>query len=195
MSTNHFTGPLLTGIQELRSSWGWFMFLGIVLLLLGTVCILGNVTATFVTVVTLGWFLMISGVIGLMHAFRVQGWEGFFLQLLGALLRGFTGYLLIRYPASGAATITLILASFFIIGGLFRAIGAQALRFPHWGWASLSGVISVALGVMLLVQLPVSSLWFIGFAIGLDMIVEGIALTRFASALHHIPEIAPYKAA
>ena len=136
-----------------------------------------------------------SGVVALVHAFRVQGWEGFFLQLLGALLRGFTGYLLIRYPASGAATITLVLASFFIIGGLFRAIGAQALRFPHWGWASFSGAISVVLGVMLLVQLPVSSLWFIGFAIGVDMILEGIALIRFGSALHHIPEVAPYKAA
>ena len=90
MSTNHYTGPLLTGIRELHSSWGWFMFLGIVLLLLGTVCILGNVTATFVTVVTLGWFLLISGVFGLMHAFRVQGWEGFFLQATDGRMQAIT---------------------------------------------------------------------------------------------------------
>jgi len=195
MSTNHYTGPLLTGIRELRSSWGWFMSFGVLLVLLGVVCIVGNVAATFATVVTLGWFLLFSGAVGLAHAFRIHAWEGFFMHLLGALLRGFTGYLLIRYPASGAVTLTLLLASFFVIGGLFRTIGAQALRFPNWGWAVFSGVVSVALGLILLTQLPISSFWFIGFAIGLDMILEGASLVGFASALHHIPEVAPYKAA
>jgi uncharacterized membrane protein HdeD (DUF308 family) len=195
MSTNRYTGPLLTGIRELRDSWGWFMFLGVLMLFLGTICIVGNVAATFVTIVTLGWFLALSGLVGLVHAFRVHAWEGFFLHLLSALLRGFTGYLLLRYPAAGAVTVTLVLASFFIIGGMFRAISSQALRFPMWGWSFLSGVVSVILGVVLLTQLPTSSLWFIGFSIGLDMIVEGASLIGFASALHHIPDSAPYKAA
>ena len=195
MSTNHYTGPLLTGIRELRSSWGWFMFLGILLLFLGGLCIVGNVAATFATVVTLGWFLTLSGLVGLVHAFRVHAWEGFFLHLLGALLRGFTGYLLLRYPAAGAVTLTLVLASFFVIGGMFRAIASQSLRFPLWGWSFLSGIVSVTLGIILLTQLPVSSLWFMGFAIGLDMILEGASLVGFAGALHHIPDAAPYKAA
>ena len=195
MATNHTTGPLLTGIYELRKSWGWFMSFGILLLLLGVLCVAGNIAATFATVVTLGWLLLISGTVGLLHAFRVHMWEGFFMQLVGALFRGFTGYLLIRYPASGAVTLTLVLASFFIIGGVFRTIGAHALQYPHWGWSVFSGVVSVVLGVVLLTQLPISSLWFIGFAIGVDMILEGAALISFGSALHQIPEPATYKAA
>lgn len=196
MSVNRLPDPVLAGLHEIRSSWGWFMFLGILLLLLGVLCIVGNVVATFATVITLGWFLVLSGVVALIHAFRVHAWgSGFSLHLLSALLRGFMGYLLIRYPGSGAVTLTLLLAFFLIVGGLFRAIAAGTLKFPRWGWAVLSGVISLMLGVMLLAQMPVSSLWFIGFVIGVDMIFEGASLIGLASALHHIPDAAPYQRA
>lgn len=40
---------------------------------------------------------------------------------------------------------------------------------------------------MLLAQLRVSSVWFIGFAIGVDLIFEGVALTGFGSAIHRLP--------
>jgi len=133
MSTKEFSGsPLATNIEEIRSSWGWFLVLGILFIILGAVCVIGDVTATFATVLVFGWLLLISGVIALIHGFRTHTWRGFLLSLLSALFRGFTGYLLIRYPLAGAESLTLILASFFIVGGLFRAIGAGMLKLPRW---------------------------------------------------------------
>jgi uncharacterized membrane protein HdeD (DUF308 family) len=90
--------------------------------------------------------------------------------------------------------LTLILASFFVVGGLFRAIGAEALRFPRWGWLVFSGIVSVGLGITLLAQLPASSLWFIGFAIGVDLILEGASLVGLATTIHNVSNIA-YRAA
>jgi uncharacterized membrane protein HdeD (DUF308 family) len=180
-------GSIAAGIDEIHDSWGWFVALGIALAVLGAVCIVSNVAATLATVLVFGWLLLIGGVFALIQAFRTRTWSGFFLCLLSALLRGFTGYLLIRYPIAGEMSLTLILASFFIVGGTFRAIGAGALQFPQWGWAVLSGIISVALGVMLLVQLPVSSLWFIGLAIGIDFIFDGGAFIALGSALRNVP--------
>ena len=109
---------------------------------------------------------------------------------LGTLLRGFTGYLLIRYPLTNAASLTLILASFFIVGGLFRAIGSGMLKFPRWGWSVFSGIVSLILGIMLLAQMPVSSVWFIGFAIGVDLIFDGTSLIGFATAIYSLPKLA-----
>jgi uncharacterized membrane protein HdeD (DUF308 family) len=77
----------------------------------------------------------------------------------------------------------LLLAALFIVGGLFRAIGATSLRFPRWGWTAASGVIAVLLGVMLLAQLPASSLWFLGLAVGIDLLFEGCALIALGGAL------------
>ena len=178
--------PLAT-IGELHRSWGWILAIGIAFVLLGAICIVADMAATFATVLFFGWLLLISGIVALVHAFTAYSWQGSLLYLLSALLRGFTGYLLVRYPAAGALGLTLALASFFVVGGLFRAIGAGMLRFPRWGWSAFSGLLSFALGVMLLVQLPVWSLWFIGLAIGVDAVFDGVSLIGLASAIHSLP--------
>lgn len=187
--------PLTATMEEVRGSWGWFMFLGIALLVLGTACIVFQVTATFTTVLVFGWLLLISGVIQLIQAFRTGTWSGFFLYLLSALLRGITGYLLVRYPVIGAETLTLVLGSFFIVGGLFRAIGFGMAKLPRWGWAVFSGVVSVVLGIMVLWAMPITSLWFVGLAVGVDMICDGAAVCAFATAIHHQPVGSAFRAA
>lgn len=191
MSSNPFSEALLTRAHEIRGSWGWIFLAGILLIMLGTVCIIGDVTATLSTVLVLGIFLLTSGIVILVEAFRVRNWSGFFLYLMSGLLRALTGYLLIRYPGAGAAVLTLVLASLFVVGGLFRAIGAGTLKFPRWGWSVASGIVSVVLGILLLVQMPVSAFWFIGFAIGVDMIMEGVSLVGVSMAIHHLPDMAP----
>jgi uncharacterized membrane protein HdeD (DUF308 family) len=173
----------VTALDQLRHSWGWFVALGVALVVLGIVCILGEVATTLISVIVLGWLLLLSGVMALLHAFRTRTWSGFFLYLLSAVLRAFVGYTLIRYPLIGALSLTLLLAALFIVGGLFRAIGATSLRFPRWGWTAASGVIAVLLGVMLLAQLPASSLWFLGLAVGIDLLFEGCALIALGGAL------------
>ena len=180
--------PFAAGINEIRSSWGWFLFFGIVLTIFGAICVIGNIAATFATVFVLGWFLIATGVFALIHSFQVHSWNGFFLFFLSALLRGFTGYVLIAHPYGAAAGITLVVASLFVVGGLFRATGAAMLRFPRWGWATFSGILTFVLGIMLLTSLPISSIWFLGFAIGLDMIFDGASLISLATAIHTLPK-------
>jgi len=193
MSTDQFADdPFVAGIDEIRGSWGWFLVLGLALMVLGATCIVANITATFATVLVFGWVLLVGGVFALIQAFQVRTWSGFFLFLLSALLRGFTGYLLVRYPNAGAASLTLVLASFFVVGGLFRATGAAVMRFPRWGWAAFSGTISLVLGILLLTQWPISSIWFIGFAVGVDMFFDGASLIAFATTIHALPKFTPY---
>jgi len=184
--------PSFAGINKVRSSWGWFLGLGILLLLFGAICIVGTTRATLGTVTALGWLLVLAGIVGLIHSFCVGTGDGFSLPLLSALFRGFTGCLLILDPASGAAALTLVLALFFVVAGLFRAIGAYSLKLPRWGWAVFSGVVSLVLGILLLAQMPVASMWFLGFALGLDMILDGAALVTFAIGIQHSHK--PYEA-
>ena len=187
--------PLTAGIGKIRESWGWFLVLGIALAVLGVCCAAFNVTATVATVLVFGWLLLISGVIQLVHAFRAGTWSGFPLYLLSALFRGFTGFLLIRFPVMGAEALTIVLASFFIVTGVFRALASAMLKFPRWGWVVFSGLITAVLGFILLAQMPVSGVWFIGFAIGVDLIFDGIATIGFAAAIHHLPKPAAFGAA
>ena len=70
--------PLLAGIEQMQASWGWVLAIGILLMLIGVACIMGDVTATFTTVIVFGWLLMIGGVFALVQAFHTRTWSGFF---------------------------------------------------------------------------------------------------------------------
>lgn len=188
MSTNNYD-PIRAGIEEIRQSWGWFLALGIALILFGSACIVYAEIATSAAVLVFGWLLLISGAFQLIQSFTTGSWSGLLLFLLSALLRGITGYLLVRYPAIGAGGLTLVLGSFFLVGGLFRAIGSATVRLPQWGWGVLSGVVAFMLGTMVLWQIPDLTPWFIGLAVGVDMIVDGAAVCAFASAIHHVPRV------
>jgi uncharacterized membrane protein HdeD (DUF308 family) len=176
------------GITEVRRSWGVFLVSGILLMMLGVVCIIKAQTATTFSVLALGWVIVISGVFWLVNAFLAFGWGGFFSYLLNAIIRGVTGSLLIDHPGAGAAVVATVLAVLFIVGGLFRAAGASVIRFPRWGWTALAGLISISLGVYLLAIWDTASPFFLGIAIGVDLISDAAALIGFAAAIHSLPE-------
>jgi len=182
----------LAGLEEIRKSWGRFLILGILLMLLGVLCIGKAQTATSFSILALGWVLLISGLLWLVNSFYAFSWQGFFLYLLNGILRGVVGYLLIRHPTAGAEGVTILIAALFIAGGLFRGIGASIIQFPRWGWMLFSGVISIVLGVWVLTIWQTASAFFFGILIGVDLIVDGASLVGFASAIHSLP-LAPPK--
>ena len=177
------------GLEQVRKSWGWFLVFGILLTVLGVVCVGKAQTATTFSILTLGWVLMISGVVWLVNSFYAFSWQGFFMYLLNALIRGATGYLLIRHPDAGAQGVTMVLAALLIVGGLFRGIGASVIQFPRWGWTVFSGVVSFGLGVYLLATWPMASTYFVGMVIGIDLIFDGASLVGFASAIQSLPRV------
>ncbi len=192
---NNVSDLFAAGLEQVRKSWSWFLVFGILLTILGVVCVGKAQTATTFSILALGWVLAISGVVWLVNSFYAFSWAGFFLYLLNAIIRGLTGYLLIRHPDAGAAGVTMVLASLFIVGGLFRAAGATVIRFPRWGWTAFSGLVAVALGIYLLATWSATSTYFIGIAIGIDLIFDGAALIGFAAAIHSLPSKGQLRAA
>ena len=186
MSTQTMTANAFAGGDSESNVRGWVIFAGISSLVLGTAAIVYNGTATIASVIVFGWMLMFAGFLQIAHAFQVRYWSGFFLYLLDGIIRATVGALLVIYPGAGAEALTLVLAFYFIVGGLFKTFGSIVLQFPSWGWSVASALISVALGVMLAMQWPTSSTWFIGFAVGLDLIVYGWALLMFAAAVKRL---------
>jgi uncharacterized membrane protein HdeD (DUF308 family) len=184
-----------TGLEQVRKSWGWFLVLGILLTILGVICIGKAQTATTFSILALGWVLAISGVVWLINSFYAYSWHGFFLFLLNAIIRGVTGYLLIRHPNAGAEGVTMLLAALFMVGGLFRGVGASVIQFPRWGWTVFSGLVSFALGVYLLATWPSASTYFIGIVIGVDLFFDGASLIGFAGAIHSLPQVQQSRAA
>jgi uncharacterized membrane protein HdeD (DUF308 family) len=181
------SGQVLLGLDPVRRHWVWFFALGILLLVLGLIALGSSLLATLVSVVLIGWLLVFSGIVHIVHAFRVRDWGGFLLGLLVGVLDLVVGGLLVIHPAAGALTLTLVLAAFFIVVGLYQVIAAFLLRLPQWWWALVSGLISLLLGVLLWAEWPVSALWFIGFCVGIGLILRGWTWMMVALTARTLP--------
>lgn len=183
------------GIEEVGKSWGWFLILGLLLIVLGIVCLGTTRTAPTVSILVFGWLLLFSSVIWFVGAFQARNWNGIFIYSLNAILRGAAGYLLVRHPDAGSEAITILLVSLFVAGGMFRVAAASIIQFPRWGWTALSGVVAIILSFILLTNWPSSSTFFIGMAIGIDLILDGSALVGFAGAIHSLYKGQAYRTA
>jgi uncharacterized membrane protein HdeD (DUF308 family) len=162
-----------TGIEEVRKHSTWFLVLGIALVILGMIAIGWAVATTIVSVIFLGWLLIIGGVLHVIHGFKHRPWSGFFINLLAGVLYAVAGFVMVANPALAAVTLTLLIAMILIAAGLFRLFVAFSTPLDHRGWLILNGVVSILLGIMIWRSWPVSGLWVIGMFVGIDMIFDG----------------------
>jgi uncharacterized membrane protein HdeD (DUF308 family) len=178
----------LTGEGELRRSWGWFLALGIVLIVLGTIALGSALLMTVASVFFFGWLLIIGGVMEAVHAFWRKRWAGFFLDLLTGILYVVAGWMMVTNPTESAVLLTLLIAMFLFFEGVFRIVAALAARYPHWGWVLFNGLISVLLGILIWRQWPYSGLWVIGLFIGIEMLLNGWSLVMLSLSARKLPE-------
>ena len=185
----NLSGLHLIGLGDLKRNWGWFLALGIALLVLGTIALGASVAMTIVSMVLLGWLLIIGGVLEGVHAFwRERAWGGFFIDLLTGILYVVVGFMVLANPGEAAMALTLLIALFLMFSGLFRIVVALILRFPHWGWLILHGAVNLVLGIAIWRQWPLSGLWVIGLFVGIDMLFNGWSLVMLGLAAKKLPE-------
>ena len=160
---------------DLNHNWGWFLGWGIVLTLLGISAILAASFTTWLSIVVIGIVLLSSGIVILIDSF--QNWwskeSGFAMHFIIGILYGLFGIVCLAKPLIAAEFLTLLLAIFFITSGVARIIFAQSLQLPGWGWNVVSGILSLILGILIIAQWPVASLFIIGLFIGIDLFFLG----------------------
>jgi uncharacterized membrane protein HdeD (DUF308 family) len=170
-------------LEAIRANWVWFLALGIILIVIGTIAVGMPFVASLATAVTFGALLLVGGIAQLAGAFWTRDWSGFFLNLLMGVLYVVLGLFFVRDPGDALLAMTLLLACMLMVGGLFRIIGSVMYQFPHWGWTLVGGIINLILGIMIWQQWPVSGLWVIGLFVGIDLIFTGWTWVMLALAV------------
>lgn len=175
--------PYASVTPEVSQHRRGFLVVGILMIVLGTAAIAFPFAATLATELFVGWILAISGVLGIVQAFRASRWKGFLWSLLGALLALGVGILLLFYPLTGILSLTFLLTVFFISGGILRIILAFRLRpHDHWGWLLVSGILALLLAALILSRWPVAAAWVIGLLVGIDLIFTGLTSVMLSMA-------------
>lgn len=172
-------------IQEtaLSRHRGWFVTLGILFIITGTLAIIVPQYASLALELVLGWLLLFSGVFQVFHSFGSKSWGAFGWRFFGGVIYAAAGVMLLAYPLSGLITLTLILAILLCVQGIFRIILAFRVKHQNqWGWILISGVLALALGLMIYFRWPASSLYILGLFVGIDLIFTGWTMLMLAAA-------------
>jgi uncharacterized membrane protein HdeD (DUF308 family) len=178
--------------RAIAERWGWFLALGIVLLLAGIAAIAFPLLSTIAAKIALGWIFLAGGAVLIIHGFSIKEWRGFLLGLLIGLLYLVAGGWLAFFPFTGIVTLTILLAALFLAEGVLEAIMAVRVR-PHegWGWLLLSGLVAIAVGVLIAYELPSSATWAIGLLAGVNMLSTGVSFVVLALAGRRIGQGTP----
>jgi uncharacterized membrane protein HdeD (DUF308 family) len=191
MSDNRLNSvPHSLSYKQISTKWGWFVALGIVLILAG-IFALGDVVAfTLISVIFIGAMMLVSGIFQIVHAFMTKDWSGFALNLAMGLLYVVGGFLIMDEPVQGSIILTLVLLVALLVGGIMRiGIALRHRELTGWWVMMLGGIISVVLAVMLYASLPWSGLWVLGTLIAVELLVQGITWLRFGFSLRRMAQL------
>lgn len=164
-------GPLR---HDARSKWGWFVALGIVFVVLGSLAFGNLLVATAASVFYIGALMIVGAAANIIHAFQVKSWTSFSGWLLSGLLYGAAGITAFSNPLLAASVLTLILAYALIISGLLRIWSSTQMRaHAGWGWVTASGFVTLLAGVVFVMGWPINTLWLLGMLLAIDLTFQG----------------------
>ena len=170
--------------EALTKNWKLLLVGGVISVILGIIAILLPPLAS-VTITLLVGIVLLIGAVGLVAEAISRGTTGHRIwSAILAVVYVIAGVWLIINPAEGTITLTWVLAIFFLIIGLFRLLGGIQGRgkVPNAGWAIVSGILAIALAVLVIANLPSSAAWAIGLLVGIQLLFDGLMLITTAMA-------------
>lgn len=178
-------------VQFERRRTVWDVVLGILSIVAGVIAVGHAALASLVSVLFLGWMLIIGGISLLVSG--IAGWKqpGHRSDVVIGALLAILGFGLVRNPGAGVLVLTLLAGSLLLVGGIVR-LGAAFQPDAPRAVLLLNGVVTVLLGAMVLFRWPLSALWFLGTILGIQLILDGVTTAIVGRVrLAPVPEPGP----
>jgi len=167
-----------------RHASTWSIVWGVLLIIFGMLAVGSPFLAAIAVNGFIAWLIVLAGVVHLILAFHAHGAGNLIWKLLVGLAYLFFGGYLIMHPVLGVASLTLVLASLFLIEGILNIVLFFKMRsVAGSSWVLVDGIITLLLGLMIYMQWPSSSAWAIGTLVGVSMIISGVTRVMLSLAV------------
>ena len=164
-----------SGTETLHAKWYLITALGVVYIVASTIALYSIVVSTVASILTVGVMMLIAGVAEVINACQLKSWSKFFLWIAVGLLYILAGVATFENPALASLLLTFMLGASLIISGMIRmTLGFNMKIGTPWVLVFLSGVITLLLGFVILAHWPISSIYTLGFLLGLDLLFVGL---------------------
>ena len=151
----------------------WDVVLGVITVIAGGI-VLGHVAvASLISILFVGWMLLISGIVLVVSG--LVGWKqpAQRWNLATGAVTAILGLGFVRNPGAGLLVLTLLAGSLLLAAGVIRLVAAFQPGAPR-AVLLFNGVITLALGFMVVNSWPLSALWLLGTVLGVHLIVDGL---------------------
>jgi uncharacterized membrane protein HdeD (DUF308 family) len=157
---------------------------GVLLIVLGMAALGSPFLAAVAVNVAIAWLIVLAGAVHVILAFRAHGAGSMIWKLLVGVAYVCFGVYLILHPVLAVASLTLVLASLFLIEGVLDIVLFVKMRsMGGSSWVLLDGIVTLLLGAMIYMQWPSSSAWAIGTLVGVSMIISGVTRVMMSLAV------------
>ncbi|WP_343526813.1 DUF308 domain-containing protein [Sphingomonas sp.] len=164
------------------AGWGWILAYGVLSALIGIAAFLFPVPATLAATLVIGAFFIAAGLVSIGAGIFGKGHEGRGYAIGFGILSLIIGLIMAFEPATGAISLTLLVAVWLALrGALEIGLGVRMRR--RRGWMIALGVLNIILALFVLATLPWSAMTLPGYILGISFLFGGI--TSIASALDH----------
>lgn len=179
--------PLAVLDRAVRSARNWLVATGILAIVGGLAAIVVPAVASVATTIFIGWVLVFAGAVMGAHAWQMRGRGHGGMRTLNALLTFVLGLVLVIFPLGATITLTVLLAAWFATSGaLLLAAGLRVRGTPGAGMMIFNGVLSLALGLLIAIDLPSSAGWAIGLLVGIHLVFWGVRALAAAMWLNRV---------
>ncbi|MCF3638510.1 HdeD family acid-resistance protein [Rhizobium sp. TRM95111] len=173
-------GSVSSALTDLKARWGWFVAVGILMLVLGVIALGNLLLATVASVYFVGALMVAGAAVHLVHAVQVKGWSERLYWGVSGLLYFLAGLLAFSNPLLASAVLTLFMAAALVVSGGMRLwIGLRLRGHRGWGWIVAGGAVSALAGLVIMAGWPVNSLWVLGLFLAFDLVMQGWSLVAF----------------
>ena len=118
--TSDPSGTFGATVPQLREKWGWFVALGVLMLIAGVIAMANLFIATVVSVLYVGALMLVGGIFEIIHAFGVKTWGRFVWWLGSGILYAVAGIVAFMNPILASSVLTLLLAVTLLASGVIR---------------------------------------------------------------------------
>jgi uncharacterized membrane protein HdeD (DUF308 family) len=175
---------ILAGMRKVS---GWSIALGVLMIIAGIIAMFAPWEAGLVITLVVGWCAIFNGFAQIIFAFRTHGGWHIALEVILGVIYIIAGIYLLMHPIGGLLALTLILASFLLVYGIFALVLAFRIR-PHsgWGWVLFDGIITILLGFLIWAHWPFNSDWVVGTLFGISIFFSGVTRLMMSLAIRRM---------
>jgi uncharacterized membrane protein HdeD (DUF308 family) len=170
-------------IDVFTEATGMSIGLAVLMIVLGILAVFLPFATGIGVSILVGWVIVFSGFAYLAYAFAAQGTGGFLWRTLIGIVYVIGGFYLAFHPGLALESLTLVVASVFLIEGVAEIIVFfQFHALSGSGWILFDGVVTLLLAYMIWRPWPASSVWAIGTLVGINLIVSGFTRLMYSVA-------------